>query len=136
MVFSRLNHQVFGGPAGHGVSGDQTHIIFRAPQTGEVVQLAVGRNGLGATTIDTTNYFKLIAYDGGAKGTGTAVIASRGGKSTSWTAQQAYNILTEGASPYKLDKGDYLTLKHDETGTVVTTPFVLGSFIIGLQDAP
>src|SRR5574341_310444 len=124
MTLSALTPIHFGGPVGHGVSGDQTYNIFQAPYTGEVTYLSVGRNGLGATAIDTTNYFKIIVYDAGAGGTGTAVIASRGGKSTSWTANLAYNIVTTGSTKVKLDKGDWVTVKHDETGAVVTTPFV------------
>lgn len=134
MTLSSMTPIHFGGPVGHGISGDQTECVFQAPYTGEITYLSVGRCGLGATTIDTTNYFKLIVYDGGASGTGTAVIASRGGKSTSWTAQQAYNILTTGSTKHKLDKGDWVTIKHDETGAVVTTPFVAGQFTFGIVD--
>jgi len=106
---------------------------FVASCTGEVVASKVMLDG--GFNANTTNYCKFLLYDGGAIGTGTAVIASRGGKSTDYTALQWYNILTEGATPHKLDKGDACYLKYDETGTV--SPGTISAsvwFVPGLQD--
>lgn len=119
------------------LTGDQTVKVWRAPVTGEIVDLRVGREQLtdSPTTVNSTNYFKLIAYDGGAAGTGTAVIASRGGKSTSWTALQLYALITEGGTHHKLDKGDSVNLKFDETGTIALGAyFVIGTFAPGITD--
>lgn len=119
------------------LTGDQTVKVWRAPVTGEIVDLRVGRQKLTdtPTTINTTDYFKLIVYDAGSSGTGTAVIGSRGGKSTSWTALQLYALITEGGTAHKLDKGDSVNLKFDESGTVALgSYFVVGTFAPGIVD--
>ena len=127
-TFSRVSIQL---------TGDQTIKVWRAPTTGEIVDLRVGReqNTSAPTTVDTTNYFKLIVYDAGSSGTATAVIASRGGKSTSWTALQLYALITEGSTAHKLDKGDSVNIKFDESGTIATGAyFVIGTFVPGIVD--
>lgn len=119
------------------LTGDQTVKVWRAPVTGEIVDLRVGReqNTAAPTTVNTTDYFKLIVYDAGSSGTGTAVIGSRGGKSTSWTALQLYSLITEGATAHKLDKNDSVNLKFDETGTIAAGAyFVIGTFVPGIVD--
>lgn len=89
---------------------------FEAPFTGEVVAVKAALSDV--VTGNTTNYVTLIVQDGGQVGTSTATIASRGGKSISWTANQGYDLLTEGATPHAIAKGDWVNVSYAETGTV------------------
>lgn len=98
------------------ISADGTVPGFVAPITCTVVAVYM----MVQTTLagNTTNYLTITVQDGGATGTGTASIASRGGKSTAWTAVTKYTALALTGTPVKLDGGDAVTVKYDEEGTV------------------
>jgi len=98
------------------LSADGSYTAFVAPFTCEIVAIYASVQTVLAGT--TTDYFTISVKDGGATGTGTTAIASRGGKSTNWTALKKYTLLATTATPYQIDKGDGVNVVYAEGGTV------------------
>ena len=63
----------------------------------------------------------IAVEDAGADGTGTTLIASRGGASVAWAADGVYEFTMGSSDPYPIDADDWVALKWDETGTVAAT---------------
>ena len=99
--------------------------LFRASCTCEIVGIyVVMSNGVTATT---SVFITAQIEDGGSAGSGTTAIASRGSKTTGFTAETIYEYLTASDTPHQLDKGDWVFLDYDESGTcapgVITSNF-------------
>ncbi len=98
---------------------DDTAPMFKIPALPsgwDVVEVSVGlKSGFTATT---ANYLTLTIRDGGAAGTGTTVVASRGGKSVAWLTDGVYDLTMASGDPYPIDGSDWLVLLWDEEGTV------------------
>ncbi len=101
------------------LAGDKTVLVFRAPMAAQVVDAgfcafdtAIAKSG--------TNYATVNLLNGGSAGAGTSVIAT---VTVGKTATQAANTpaaltLSSTAANTKLDAGDYLAVKYDETGAL------------------
>lgn len=96
---------------------DETYAVWKAPFSGEVIDLyAVA----GATiTAGAGTGISLVLQNGGATGTATTALGTVGSGTadTGWVADtvQAGSVLSTGAT---FAAGDVLAVKYDETGTV------------------
>jgi hypothetical protein len=111
------------------LSDTGTYSAFTAPCTCELVAVYIAGSTSPADINATTDYVAVEILDGGALGTGTALIASRGPLTTTsataaamyglnWTALTKYTILAETSAPYQLDGGDKVNVRYTETGTI------------------
>lgn len=98
--------------------GDHTHLVWKAPFAGEVIDLWAAP---GATiTAGAGTGLSVVLINGGAVGTATTALGTVGSGTadTSWVGTQVYaGSVLAGAS---FAAGDVLCLKYDETGTVNT----------------
>lgn len=98
-----------------GDTADNTHIAWKAPFAGEVIDLWAA---VGATlTAGAGTGLSVVLINGGADGTATTPLGTVGSGTAdaSWvgTAGVSGSVLA-GAS---FSAGDYLCIKYDETGT-------------------
>lgn len=98
-----------------GDTADNTHLVWRAPFAGEVIDLWAS---VGATlTAGAGTGLSVVLINGGTAGTATTALGTVGSGTadTAWvgTAGRAGSVLS-GAS---FVAGDYLAIKYDETGT-------------------
>ena len=103
-------------------AGDDTVIMFKVPGEPagwEITEASITlHSGFSA---DGSNHITLTVEDAGADGTGTTLIASRGGASVAWAADGVYEFTMGSSDPYPIDADDWVALKWDETGTVAAT---------------
>ena len=100
-------------------AGDDTEIMFKVPGIPGGYDLVEASIALHAGfSADGSNHIVLSILDAGADGTGTDVMASRGGASVAWAADGVYDFTMASGVPYGIDADDWIALKWDETGTV------------------
>ena len=99
-----------------GDTADNTHVVWKAPFAGEVLDLWAS---VGATlTAGAGTGLSVVLINGGTAGTATTALGTVGSGTAdaSWvgTAGVAGSVLSTGAT---FSAGEYLCIKYDETGT-------------------
>lgn len=99
-----------------GDTADNTHVAWKAPFAGEVIDLWAA---VGATlTAGAGTGLSVVLINGGAVGTATTALGTVGSGTadTNWLGTQVYagSVLSTGAT---FAAGDVLCIKYDETGT-------------------
>jgi|TARA_Y100000310_G_scaffold336187_1_gene420073 hypothetical protein len=111
-------------------AGDDTVPGFEMPVDGDIIAVSVMLEG--GFTADGSNYMTITIQDGGADGSGTDSIASRGGASVAWAADTVYDF-TMTTDPYPIDEGDWITIKYDETSTCAYNGQFSVKYTVGQQ---
>lgn len=105
-------------------AGDDNIPLLVCPQDMTIVAAkATVANDVAASTAD---YFSLTLVDGGADGSGTSEISDTIGGTAGWTGLNPKSFtMTEDNDEHRLDEGDVVILKYDETGTGTFTSMVV-----------
>lgn len=112
------------------ITADTTVAVFKAPFACELIDPGHVFHQI-ALTKSATNYYDIDILNGGSDATGTSNMGTKSFKSTT-VAALAVSALTIGttAAWLKLDAGDYVMVRYNETGTLTIGGHFRGCFFI------
>lgn len=99
---------------------------FKFPRAGEIKSVyACAQTGVTGTT---NTYAKISVLNGGTAGTSTAVVASVGGASVTWTAATGKKMTISGDGTFSSDQ--WAMLKYNEAGTVALDEIAVVAHVV------
>lgn len=112
------------------LTADKTVKVFRAPFPCQVINAGHVHHEI-ALTKSATNYYDIDIFNGGAAGTGTSSIATKSFKSDTVAADDVDTLtLSTTVAWHKLDAGDYVNVRYNETGTLTIGGGFRGCFFV------